>query len=618
MNQVGARYSRNGSCCFTVWAPEKETMTLHIVAPAEQKVEMVKDKEGYFSTTLNDIQPGCRYFFMPNGEKSFPDPASFFQPEGVHGPSEVVDHDRYEWLDAGWRGLPLSDLILYEMHVGAFTHEGTFISAISRLDDIAQSGINAIEIMPVAQFPGNRNWGYDGVYQYATQHSYGGPNALKKFVDACHARGIAVILDVVYNHFGPEGNYLAEFAPYFTDKYKTPWGRAINFDGQWSDGVRDFFCNNALYWLTNFHIDGLRIDAIHEMYDFGAVHVWDRLNRLVKEEEQRAGRTLHVIAESDLNNPKIVKHPEAGGYGFDAQWLDDFHHALYVMVDKKGIKRYEDFGRIELLAKVYTDGFAHSGEYVRFRKRKYGASSVGIPGNRFIAFIQNHDQIGNSSDGARLSTSISFDLLKVSLAALLLSPYIPMLFMGEEYGEDAPFPYFVHHSDAELIRSVKEGRKNDFKHMAGEPESYDPQSEGTFAMARIDWAKRKIGKYKVFLDWTQKLIGLRKTHPSLRNFSKNDVRFYILSDECFALLRRSEDQKAQLLALFNLSPDSHLYKAPGFNEEWTKIIDSTQYVAVGKATQRSSAETICAGQEVRIPPCSVTVYSNSEDRSCKD
>jgi maltooligosyltrehalose trehalohydrolase len=356
MPDIYPKISQNG-CTFRVWAPEKGKMILHIVSPFDKEFEMTKDDEGYFFLAMEGIRNGCRYFYKPEGKKDYPDPASHFQPEGVHGPSEIVDHNLFNWTDHNWKGIPLRELVLYELHVGTFTDDGSFGAIIPRLPEIQASGINAIEIMPVGQFPGTRNWGYDGAYPYAVQNSYGGPYGLKELVNACHHNGIAVILDVVYNHLGPEGNYFQNFGPYFTGKYHVPWGDAINYDGEWSDGVREYYSNNPLYWYKNFHIDGIRVDAIHTMYDSGADHFWQLTYRKIRHEEQKNGRKFLMIAESDLNSPKVVRHPDLGGYGFDAVWLDDFHHALYVLLDKEGKSRYEDFGRLNQLAKAYKDGF---------------------------------------------------------------------------------------------------------------------------------------------------------------------------------------------------------------------------------------------------------------------
>ncbi len=605
MIRTGAIYSSIRTCRFTVWAPEKETMILHIVSPSDRKIQMQKDSLGYFTVELNDIEAGSRYFYMPDGGEDCPDPCSYFQPEGVHGPSEVLDHEDHMWTDVQWKGLPLKELVLYELHIGTFTNDGTFEAAINRLHDLVDAGINAIEIMPISQFPGSRNWGYDGVFPFAAQNSYGGPTGLKKLVDACHAKGIAVYLDVVYNHFGPEGNHLGKFAPYFTDRYATPWGDALNFDGPYCDGVREYFCNNALYWLRHFHIDGLRLDAIHGMYDFGAIHFWELLHDTVKQESERIGRPLYLIAESDLNNPKIIKHPEVGGYGFHAQWLDDFHHALYILLNENDKKRFIDFGKTEQLAKAYKEGFVHSGEYVEFRKKKYGASTVGIPGDKFIVFNQNHDQVGNRADGARLSTLIDSELQKVAAAALLLSPYVPMLFMGEEYGEDNPFHYFISHTESELVNAVKEGRKKEFASWHWTTEPADPQSEETFAACKLSWDKRNSGKYKEMLDWNKMLISLRKTHAALRSFVKDDVHAYVMANKCLGIHRKSSDGRAQLFMILNLSAEVVSWSATDSVAGLALIADSS--IEGNKDLLRG---VLKPGEHVNIPPTAVLIYSS--------
>jgi maltooligosyltrehalose trehalohydrolase len=588
---IGANYTGDNKCVFSVWDPLKKSMVLHLLDPSERKLEMKKSEEGYFKLELDNVPPGSRYFFMPDKEKDYPDPVSHFQPEGVHGPSAVIDHDNYIWQDEQWRGLPFQDLILYELHIGTFTPEGTFEAAIGRLDDLVETGINAIEIMPVAQFPGNRNWGYDGAYPYAVQNSYGGPGKLKELVDACHQKGIAVILDVVYNHMGPEGNYFTAFGPYFTDRYHTPWGDAMNFDWEWSDGVREFFIENALYWLEKYHIDGLRLDAIHAIFDQGAVHILELINEKVKELQQKLGRSLHVIAESDLNSPHVIKAAEAGGLGFTAQWLDDFHHSLYVLLDEKGKERYEDFGRMEQVAKAYMDGFVHSGEYVNFRKRKFGASSAGLPGNRFVIFMDNHDQAGNRLHGERLSMLIDQDRRKIAAAAMLLAPYVPMLFMGEEYGEDSPFFYFVDHSDPELIKGVREGRKKEFACFNGpDAEPRDAFEEKTFLDSKLRWEKRNEGEHRELLKWYQQLISLRCSHPAGKNFKRCDVRVDITGERSLILHRQDDTGKEHLVCFFNLSDKQSVSFVPAGLTGWIKIMDSKNTTSHDLSAQNISLE----------------------------
>lgn len=611
MKKIGPSYLGNSRTIFTVWAPEKEQMILHLVHPADKKISMKKNTLGYFMAAVDDAAPGCRYYFMPDGEKDYPDPASHYQPKGVHGPSEVVDHDAFRWSDATWHGLPFKDIILYELHVGTFTSQGTFEAIIPFLDDLKDIGINAIELMPVCQFPGHRNWGYDAVYPYAVHNSYGGPEGLKKLVDACHSKGIAVFLDLVYNHLGPEGNYFSQYGPYFTDKYCTPWGDALNFDGDWSDGVRDYFSNNALHWFKTYHIDGLRLDAIHMVYDTGAIHFWELTTKKVKQLQQELGRTLYMTAESDLNSPRVIKDPELGGYGFDAQWLDDFHHALYVLLDPKGKERYEDFGAIEQLAKAYSDGFVLSGEYVKFRKRKYGTSSVGVPGQRFIVFNQNHDQVGNRVKGERLCMLVDFERMKLAAAAIMLSPYIPMLFMGEEYADQSPFFYFISHSDKELIKAVREGRKKEFENYKWEAEPPDPQDEETFNRSKLQWHKRKEGKHAIMLQWHKELIQLRRTYAALQNDNKGDMSVNILEQHGLVITRRDVPGSEKILCLFNFAEQDISYVLPDHYSSWHLLLSSKNSRWMEQQNEAIEiSPSFAAGGQITIPGCSVLVLSN--------
>ncbi|GAB3256343.1 malto-oligosyltrehalose trehalohydrolase [Larkinella harenae] len=610
MKTIGANYIGEGRCVFTVWAPKKETMSLHLLQPKEQQIPMKRAGQGYFQVEVDHVEPGTQYYFKPNGGREYPDPASHFQPEGVHGPSAVVDHAAYQWQDQTWRGLPFRDMILYELHVGTFTPEGTFEAIIPRLDALAETGINALELLPLAQFPGNRNWGYDGVYPYSVQNNYGGPEGLKKLVDACHARGIAVFLDVVYNHLGPEGNYFALFGPYFTDKYHTPWGNAINFDGPYADGVRDYFSNNALFWFEHYHIDGLRFDAIHEVFDMGAVPIWELIHSQVKYLEHQLGRTLHLVAESDSNNPRVVKKPDTGGYGFDAQWLDDFHHALYVLLDQDGRKRYPDFGRMEQLAKAYTDGFVMSGEYASFRQRKFGASTAGIPGDRFVVFNINHDQVGNRIGGERLSQLVDFERQKLGAAAVFLSPYVPMLFMGEEYADETPFFYFVDHSEESLIQAVKDGRKKEFAAFNADDDHLDPFDEKSFTDSIIQWEKRTEGKHRIMQEWHKKLIHLRRSEIALKNISKNDIRVTVLDQDGFVLHRQSTSGSNHVYCLFNLSDNAISYTLPTWLSGWNKLLDSKEAQWFERGVGSPMPQQPESGEQLTLAPCSVTVYGS--------
>lgn len=590
MKKLGPERIKDNQWKFSVWAPLHEKMFLHIVEPRDQKLEMKKDSDGYFSVECDDVKPGTCYYFQIDGKKDLPDPASSFQPKGVHKHSAVVDHSAFRWTDQLWRGMPLRDLVIYELHIGTFSEGGTFDSAIAQLDDLVEIGVNAIEIMPVAQFPGERNWGYDGVFLYAAQHSYGGPDGLKRLVDACHSKGISVILDVVYNHFGPEGNYLTEFGPYFSKAHHVPWGDSINFDQQHSDAVRDFILNNVVHWAEHFHIDGLRLDAIHAIFDSNPHHILEELNTQAKLLREKLGKPFFLIAESDLNDPRVIRSPAVGGYGFDAQWLDDFHHSLFTLIDADGKKRYCDFGTIQQLAKAFSEGFVHSGEYVKFRKRKYGASSAGIDGDHFIVFVQNHDQIGNRVLGDRF-TSIGKERLMIASAAMILSPYIPMLFMGEEYAEDAPFAYFVDHSDPKLVEVVREGRKKEFADYGEDVEPKDAQDVNTFKECKLRWNTRKDGAHGEMLRWYKSLIQLRKNHPVFKETAKSCLQASVIAPGALAITRHTESHAHNVCILFNFSEEKENYKMEG---DWKLILSSKQENTFGE-----------------LPPLSVMVYERN-------
>ena len=423
--------------------------------------------------------------------------------------------------------MPLESLVIYELHVGTFTPEGTFDAMISRLQDLRELGITAIELMPIAQFSGShppqaqdqshtyRNWGYDGAYLYGVQNSYGEPASLKRLVDACHKEGISVILDVVYNHFGPEGSYVQQYGPYYTEAYHTLWGSALNFDHQHSPNVRNFFIENALYWMRTYHIDALRLDAVQAIYDLGAFHILEELAERVAELSEELDRKFYLIAESDLNDSKVIRSSDQGGYGLDAQWSDDFHHSLHTLLTGDRIGYYQDFGQCQQLAKAFQQAFVYDWQYAPHRQRFHGRTPKGCNPSQFVVSIQNHDQIGNQLKGDRLPQIISFEALKLAAGAVLLSPFIPMLFMGEEYAEEAPFTYFVSHSDPELIQAVRQGRKQEFEafHYDGEPP--DPEAVDTFLICKLNWDKRKEGKHQILWSFYQHLIRLRNTLPGL-------------------------------------------------------------------------------------------------------
>lgn len=550
--RVGAHYTREGKCEFVVWAPLLKELAVKLFSPSERTCTMERQEDDYWRVKTDDVSPGDLYFYILDGTLERPDPASFCQPKGVHGPSQIVDHRSFTWDDKAWQGVPPSEMICYELHVGTFTPEGTFHAILPRLVNLKEIGITAIEIMPVAQFPGERNWGYDGVYPFSVQDSYGGPEGLKRLVNACHEQDMAVILDVVYNHVGPEGNYLSDFGPYFSERYTIPWGRAINFDDSYCDGVRAFFIENALYWFDHYHIDALRVDAIHAIYDKSATPFLLELSKRTKDFSRQREREFFLIAESDLNDARVIRPPEIGGYGFDAQWCDDFHHALHVLLTGEDQGYYRDFGKVADLAKAVREGFVYSGQYSLFRKQHYGSSSKDRPADQFVVYSQNHDQIGNRFHGERLSRLVSFEALKIAAGAVLLSPSIPLLFMGEEYGEEAPFLYFVSHSDPELAKAVRQGRKEDFRSFRWRGEPPDPQGVETFLQSKIAWEKREEGSHHVLLDFYKALMRLRREIPALSHLDRDCLDVFGVEEERVVCLRRWTE-RCEVYCLFNFN-----------------------------------------------------------------
>jgi maltooligosyltrehalose trehalohydrolase len=507
---------------YRVWAPEARSVALRL---GDVTTPMQRGEDGWWSSD-RPLRAGDRYGFVVDGEGPFPDPRSPSQPSGVDGPSEHVDHESFAWTDAAWQPPPLSSAVIYELHVGTFTDGGTFESAIARLPHLVRLGVTHVELMPVCEFPGSHGWGYDGVDLFAPHHGYGGPDGLKRLVDACHAQGLAVVLDVVYNHVGPAGNHLKRFAPYFTDRYGTPWGEAMNLDGPASDEVRRFFCDNALMWLRDYHVDGLRLDAVHALIDTSATHFLEQLAGEVAALEAGLGRHLVLIAESDLNDPRIVRSREAGGYGIDAQWSDDFHHALHSVITGDRSGYYEDFGSLTVLATAIRRVFVYAGHRSAHRGRRHGRAPQGLEGWRFVVAAQNHDQIGNRAKGERLGHLASAGRLKIAAAILLTSPFVPMLFQGEEWNASSPFQYFTAHDD-ELGSKICEGRRREFAAFGWDPaEIPDPQQAETFERSRLRWEEIGRPPHADVLDWYRALIALRRESMALRDgdYEAADVR----------------------------------------------------------------------------------------------
>ncbi|MEW6386207.1 MAG: malto-oligosyltrehalose trehalohydrolase [Thermodesulfobacteriota bacterium] len=570
--KLGSTYLGHGRTRFLVWAPRAEKVDLLILSPQEKRFSLTPGHRGYFHAVTPGVEPGCLYYYRLDGAKDRPDPASRFQPQGVHGPSQVVAPD-FPGDDRQWLGLPLRDYIIYELHVGTFTAAGTFDAVIPYLDGLKELGVTALELMPVAQFPGERNWGYDGVFPFAVQQSYGGPEGLRRLVQACHQRGLAVILDVVYNHVGPEGNYLGDFGPYFTRRYRTPWGEAMNFDGPGSDEVRRYCIDNALEWITDYHIDALRLDALHAILDCSPQPFLAELADAVHREAERLGRRVYLMAESDLNDVRLLRSREMGGMGLDAHWNDDFHHALHTLLTGEESGYYQDFGRLEHLVKAYRAGFIYSGQYSPYRQRRHGSSSQEIAAHRLVVFAQNHDQVGNRPRADRLSRMVSWEALKLAAGAVLLSPFIPLLFMGEEYGEIAPFFYFVSHSDPDLIDAVRRGRKEEFAAFHWLKEPPDPQAEDTFQEAKINHYLRREGKHKLLLAFHQELLRLRRELASLTDLGRSNREVWG-EERAKVLMLQSwgEEGKAVLLLHFGEEPLELSRPWPG--GAWEKRLDS--------------------------------------------
>jgi len=503
---------------------------------------------GYWSAELADPVGDLDYAFSIDGGEPLPDPRSPSQPNGVHGASRWVVHSEFAWTDAGWQAAPLGSAIIYELHVGTFTPSGTFDSAIERLEHLKNLGVSHVELMPVAEAAGSRGWGYDGVDLYAPNHGYGGPSGLKRFVNACHDLGLAVILDVVYNHLGPDGNYLGRFGPYFTDHYSTPWGQAVNFDGDGSDEVRRFFIDNALMWLREYHVDGLRLDAVHAIVDTSAVHFLEQLAGEVQGLERHLGRHLALIAESDLNDPRLLWSRERGGYGLNAQWSDDFHHAVHGLLTGERDGYYKDFGQFEHLARALKDAYVYGGQYSSSRHRRHGRPAESLGGERFVTFTQNHDQVGNRARGERTAELLSQKRLKIAAALLLTSPFVPMLFQGEEWAASSPFQYFTDHQD-ELGKAVTRGRRAEFASFGWDTSSIpDPQDPQTFERSKLNWAEIDQDDHTEILSWYKHLIGLRRRFACLSDGRRDAVVVAYSECDCWLCIKRGEIAVAVNLA----------------------------------------------------------------------
>ena len=533
---------------FGVWAPQAKLVELVL---GERRIGMARTRrDGWWALDLPTAGPGTDYAFSLDGGPARPDPRSRHQPYTVHGPSRVVDPGAFRWTDADWAGRRLAGSIVYELHLGTFTEQGTFDAAVERLDHLTGLGVDFVQLMPIAAFPGRRGWGYDGFAPWSVHEPYGGPDGMRRFVDSCHDRGLGVLLDVVYNHLGPSGNYLAEFGPYFTDRYQTPWGTAVNLDGAGSDEVRAYIVENALHWLRDYHVDGLRLDAVHALTDTRAIHILEELSTAVDRLSEQLGRPLALVAETDLNDPRIVTPRERGGLGVHAQWNDDFHHAVHSLLTGERHGYYVDFGPIAALAKTLTRAYFHDGVWSTFRGRTHGrpVETGVLGGHRFLGFAQNHDQIGNRALGDRSGASLSPGRLRIAATLVLTSPFTPLIFMGEEWGASTPWQYFTDHPEPDLGEAIREGRVREFSRHGWTGDVPDPQAPETFARSRLNWAETASEPYRSLLAWYRALIALRRHDPDLADsrLSVTDVAFD--ENERWLVVRRGAVRVAVNLA----------------------------------------------------------------------
>lgn len=605
---LGPQRTDDGRFHFLVWAPNARQVEVHLIE-RDQVSPLKPIAKGYHAGYV-DASYGERYLYRLDGERERPDPASRCQPDGVHGPSQIIDPS-FSWGDAGWSPPSLRNTVFYEMHIGTFTPEGTFEAVIPHLKRLRALGITALNIMPVGQFPGSRNWGYDGVFLYAPHVDYGGPLGLKRLVDAAHNAGLAVYLDVVYNHLGPEGNYLWDYGPYFTTRYQTPWGAALNFDGHGSDEVRRFFIDNAIYWLDQFHIDGFRLDATHALYDFSAVPFLEALGTAVHDWAARHNRRVFLIAENDRSSRRLVLPTALGGMGMDGQWLDDLHHALHNALTGETDGYYADYGDFALLPKVLRERFAYSGQYSPYRRRRHGTPASDIPADRYIVAAQNHDQVGNRMLGERLSALTNFDGLKLSAALIACSPYVPLIFMGEEYGETAPFLFFTSHSDPELIAAVRAGRREEFADFDWRGEPPDPQAEETFLRCKLNHELRERGHHALLYRLYCHLLALRRERPALTNPDPQATAIHAdLDTRILCMERHAEGDALRIYLNFNLS--EHAVLRLDTRSTWRKILDGHDHTWRADASTIATAPDVITPDqtEVRLPPCGFAIYAN--------
>jgi maltooligosyltrehalose trehalohydrolase len=617
----GAQPLADGSARFRVWAPRAQSVAVHLPERGTA-VPMAPLGAGCFEAVVPGVPAGTAYGYCLDGGALLPDPASRHQPAGVHAPSAVVDPAAFAWTDAAWRGLPLEALVYYELHMGTFTPEGTFAAAIARLPHLRELGVTALNVMPVAAFPGTHNWGYDGVGLYAPHAGYGGPDGLKALVDAAHAAGLAVILDVVYNHLGPEGNYLHAYGPYFSGRYHTPWGDALNYDDADCEPVRRFFIDNALHWITEYHLDGLRLDAVHGIFDFGARHILAELGAACHAQARRLGRQVSIIAESDLNDVRVITPETSGGWGLDAQWSDDFHHAAYALLTGERGGYLADFGGVGQLARALTHGYVFAGDYSTYRRRRHGNSAAGVAGARLVVCIQNHDQVANASRGRRLGTLAGAARQRLAAALLLCAPGQPLLFMGEEWGEPAPFHYFTSHTDPDLARAVTEGRRREQAGFLGDAPFADPQHPDTVAASRLNWDLPGQTPHAAMLAWYRALLRLRREQPALHNGDMARARVSWDAAAGWLVLQRHDEHGPAARLICNVSAQAQAVPVDEAGGPWQLAVWSGDAAFGGEGAQAPPeawpGEAAAAGGQsqhtIPLGPWETALYLQGEAR----
>ncbi len=607
---LGSTAGPDGRCRFRVWAPRSPEVVVHLLGPVEGLAPLTPAGDGYHETELGDVYPGQRYLYRLASGAERPDPASRAQPDGVHGPSVVVGTS-FEWRDHDWRGHLSEELVLYELHVGAFTSSGTFSGVIDHLDELADLGVTALQLMPVAPFEGEHNWGYDGVLPFAVHAAYGGPEGLYGLVDASHQRGLAVILDVVFNHQGPVGNYLAEFGPYFTDRYRTPWGDAVNFDGPGSDHVRRYFLECALHWIDEYHVDGLRLDAVHAILDHSPYTFLEELAAAVRERERRLRRPLHLIAETPDNDARLLRPPALGGVGLDAILSQDFHHALHALLTGEQAGYYRDYGGLCHLGDTLSQGWAYTGQPSSYHQRRHGTPTTGIPGRCFVVFAQDHDQVGNRPHGERLTQLVPFEAAKLAASLTLLAPFVPLLFMGEEYGETAPFPYFVSHEDPVLVDAVRRGRAAELRAGGWDAAGPDPADPGTFESAVLRHSLRPSGRQQALWELHRALLRLRREVAALASPTREDAEVTV-HDEPGVLVLRRRHPAGEAVVVAHLADGVAEVGVSLPSGRWTRVLDTADKRWQGPGACGGELGTSDGEESLTLPPWSLQVLLQSK------